>query len=77
MIHLEIKEFWELKNRVSGPFGDRSPEYYVWYVRQERDPFAQIIAHEWKDGSKTEYFWRGTTYTELEMLKIVNLKAFL
>lgn len=77
MIHPEIKEFWNLKNDVSGPFGDRGPEYYVWYLREDKDPFAEIIAHEWKDGSKIEYFWRDNIYTESEMLRIVKLKFFL
>lgn len=77
MIHSEIKAFWDSKNRVAGPFGDRGPIYYVWYLKEDRDPFAKIIAHEWKDGSKIEYIFLDNTYTESEMLRIVRLKVFL
>lgn len=75
-MHPDIKKFWETKNTINRQ-GDRSPEYYTWYIRVNKDPFGQIIAHEWKDGSKTEYFFNNKTYTESQMLRLVGLKAFL
>ena len=77
MIHKAIKEFWASKNRVSGPFGDRSPIYYVWYIRVDRDPFGLIIAHDWKDDNHVDYFFDGEMYSEAEMLRVIKLSVFL
>lgn len=77
MLHSEIVQFWNQKDKISGPFGDRSHEFYVWYLRREKDPFAQVIAHEWRDGSKIDYFFQDRIYNESDMLRIVKLKVFL
>jgi hypothetical protein len=80
IFHPEIRRFWEDESHDpvrTNRQGDRSPDYYTWYVRVEKDVFGLIIAHEWKDGSRCEYFFNDVSYTEEQMLRIIRLKAFL
>lgn len=73
-MHPEIKLFFERINRVSGPFSDRSNDYNVYYLKKRRDPFADEIAHEYKD--EIVYFWKDKEYSEQELLKIIKMISF-
>lgn len=77
-MHPEIKKFWEQIGKVD--FTLIAPNgYYVVEVEGLKYVFAKDWVGSPQDGPEqpTKYFYKGITYSEKEMLKIISLKAFL
>jgi hypothetical protein len=79
-MHPEIEKFWEEIGEIDFTLSAPIQHYVV--EPKGLDNYI-VIAEVWNGGSQdgpkqpTKYFYKNTTYTEIEMLRLIRQKAFL
>lgn len=87
-MHPEIKEFWEATGKPIHSYN--FSQYQVWFLVSDPNYYGQggpppplrddIVCRRWisEDGVWNKaYYLQNQSYTEKEMLKIIELKAFI
>jgi len=76
-MHPDIQKFWEKLGKIDFDLLETPVSVFYWYVIYTETKNYTYVASKPLNTEIVKYYFRGNSFDETEMLRIIKLKAFL